>query len=162
MSLPHKIDVFKTEDFEFDFEIRCIRFFRDRFPYSSLHFEEVNRIEISYGRSVKNAGLLFLIATILASTSILLIVRLWVNFDDLLPIETLKHSDIRRIGTYLIISLSLLFFSTFIFYSLRKQLILKINKGKQLFPLKEIISKGELDQFKNKLKNSFPAAWVEN
>jgi hypothetical protein len=156
-----QINVFKTEDFEIDFNIRRIRFFRNRFPYSSLPFDEVKSVELTYGRVVKNAWILFLFATFLACTAFILIARLLINFEGFIWIENLTHSDIRSIGTYLIISLSLLFFSGFIFYATRKQIVLKINGGKHLLPLKEIISEGLLDQFQSKLKPHFPEEWIE-
>jgi len=148
--------IYKTKDFEFDFSKREIRLYRKRYNYRTIPFTKVKNVEVSKGSSVRNVWFLAIISGLLFFLTIFLSYNLFERLGEAEYYAPLNHSDIRGIGANIVISASSLFFASYILYAIiRKDIVLKINRNKTLFPLNELARDGMLKQFYEDLKNTF-------
>ncbi|KEO71676.1 hypothetical protein [Anditalea andensis] len=148
--------IYKTKEFKFDFIKNEVQLFRNRYNYLTIPFSEVKYIEIKKERVVQNVWLLTFIGVSLFFLGIFLVSNLLFKLNESPNYIPLNHSDIRRIGANIILSISTLFFAFYIFYSItRKDVILKINQKSKPFPLKELSKKGLQEQFIEELKIVF-------
>lgn len=152
----HPKSVYKTKEFEFDFSKKEIRMYRKKYNYLSIPFSEVRHVEIKKGSVVRNVVLLALIAGLLFFFTIVWSGNLINKLNEAGNYAPLNHSDIRRIGANFILSVSTLFFASYILYSIfKKEMVLKINKKSKPYPLKELAKTGLLEQFIEDLNKVF-------
>lgn len=148
--------IYKTNDFEFDFSKREIRFYRKRYNFSTIPFTEVKYIEVRKGRTVQNVWFLVIISGLLFILAILLFGNLFDKLNGAGNYSAMSHSDIRMIGANIAISASSLFFASYFFYAItKKEVVLKINHNSKPYPLNELARVGVLEKFYEEMNDNF-------
>lgn len=155
-------EVYKTRECEFDFPKKEIRMYRNKFNYFTMPFSDVHFIEIKKSRIVKNFWVVVLFTCSFFLFSLVLANNLFLKLIEVNNYDPLNHSDIRRIGANILLCTSIFLFSLFLFNSIRKrEVILKINRKKGPFRLRELSQDGILDQFVKSIKNHFESVNVD-
>jgi hypothetical protein len=148
--------IFKTKELQFDFSGKEIRIYRKGYNYLTIPFSEVGHIEVGKGKVVRNAWLLGIITGLLFFLAAVLVGNLFTKLHDADRFTSLNHSDIRRIGANIVISITTMFFAFYFLYSIiKREVVLKINRKKGPYSLREINSKGEMKDFSEHLKKAF-------
>jgi len=150
------MNIYKTNNFEFNFIQEEIRLYRNGFNYLTIPFSEVHHLEVKRGRVVRNAGILAIIAGFITILIIALIANFFLGIFYSFNYTILNHSDIRRIGVNIILILVSIFGASFLFHRIiRKEWVLKINHKKQPYPLEELEKSGNLEGFRLDIKKVF-------